>query len=151
MHYVCHMYANMFYPDVFMNSSACLWILCSPPLLPQINLFQIGWACFGVLWPLQIWDSLVVFDQIKVFQLQAIVEENVRTKKKKQKGMQKEDPSKVSFSCRSCNRPVCSGEHIKVIEDMHHVVVTPGFRYQHHIFADSSRVHRMFSIFSFCN
>ncbi|XP_062389982.1 interferon-induced helicase C domain-containing protein 1 [Sardina pilchardus] len=67
-------------------------------------------------------------NKIKGFQLQAIMEERVHAKKKKQKSMQQEDPSKVSFSCRHCHRAVCSGESIKVIENMHHVNVTPRFR-----------------------
>ncbi|XP_030641741.1 interferon-induced helicase C domain-containing protein 1 [Chanos chanos] len=65
--------------------------------------------------------------KIKDFQIQAIMEEKVRTKKKKQKGMLKEDPSKVKFSCRNCMKPVCSGEHIEIIENMHHVNVSTQF------------------------
>lgn len=66
--------------------------------------------------------------QIKGFQIQAIMEKRVQAKKKKQKGMQQEDPSKVSFSCRHCLKAICSGENIKVIEKMHHVNVTLQFR-----------------------
>uniref|UniRef100_A0A673YK81 RNA helicase n=1 Tax=Salmo trutta TaxID=8032 RepID=A0A673YK81_SALTR len=49
-------------------------------------------------------------------------------KRKKQKGMKKESPSKVKFSCRSCNKPVCSGEDVEIIENMHRVNVTPQFK-----------------------
>ncbi|XP_041720664.1 interferon-induced helicase C domain-containing protein 1 [Coregonus clupeaformis] len=66
--------------------------------------------------------------RIKEFQIQAIMEERVRTTKKKQKGMKKESPSKVKFSCRSCNKPVCSGEDVEIIENMHRVNVTPQFK-----------------------
>ncbi|XP_076119648.1 interferon-induced helicase C domain-containing protein 1 isoform X1 [Alosa pseudoharengus] len=66
--------------------------------------------------------------KIKDFQLQVIMEKRVHAKKKKQRSMQQEEPSKVSFSCRHCNKAVCSGESIKVIENMHHVNVTPRFR-----------------------
>uniref|UniRef100_A0A4W4HJH6 RNA helicase n=1 Tax=Electrophorus electricus TaxID=8005 RepID=A0A4W4HJH6_ELEEL len=64
----------------------------------------------------------------KEYQMQAIMEERVKVKKKQQKVMKKEDPSKVKFSCRSCNKPVCSGEDIEIIENMHHVNVTTAFR-----------------------
>ncbi|KAL2081449.1 hypothetical protein ACEWY4_023302 [Coilia grayii] len=66
--------------------------------------------------------------KIRDFQVQAMLEKKVLTKKKQQKSMQKEDPSKVRFNCKSCNKAVCLGESIKVIESMHHVNVTPGFR-----------------------
>lgn len=77
---------------------------------------------------------VVVFDQIKGFQIQAIMEKRVQAKKKKQKGMQQEDPSKVSFSCRHCDKTVFSGDSIKVIENMHHVNITSQFRCESIIF-----------------
>lgn len=67
--------------------------------------------------------------QIKENQLQSIVEERVKTKKKNKMGMMKEDPSKVKLNCRSCGVTVCSGVDIEIIERMHHVNVTEAFRY----------------------
>uniref|UniRef100_A0A8B9RDK6 RNA helicase n=1 Tax=Astyanax mexicanus TaxID=7994 RepID=A0A8B9RDK6_ASTMX len=66
--------------------------------------------------------------KIKENQLQAILEERVKEKRKQQKGMVKENPSKVKLSCRHCGKHVCSGEDIEIIENMHHVNVTPAFR-----------------------
>lgn len=68
------------------------------------------------------------FVQIKEFQYQAIIGEKVNKKKKQQKGMMNELPSKISLSCRHCQKLVCSGEDIEVIENMHHVNVTNQFR-----------------------
>uniref|UniRef100_A0A671SL65 RNA helicase n=1 Tax=Sinocyclocheilus anshuiensis TaxID=1608454 RepID=A0A671SL65_9TELE len=65
--------------------------------------------------------------KIREFQMQAIMEEKVKIKKKQQKGMMKEPPSKISLSCRQCIVFVCSGEDIEKIENMHHVNVTPQF------------------------
>ncbi|XP_051565549.1 interferon-induced helicase C domain-containing protein 1-like isoform X2 [Myxocyprinus asiaticus] len=65
--------------------------------------------------------------KIREFQIQAIVEKKVKTKKKQQKGMMKESPSKISLSCRQCSVFVCSGEEIEIIENMHHVNVTNQF------------------------
>uniref|UniRef100_A0A672P6M1 RNA helicase n=1 Tax=Sinocyclocheilus grahami TaxID=75366 RepID=A0A672P6M1_SINGR len=61
------------------------------------------------------------------FQMQAIMEEKVKIKKKQRKGMMKEPPSKISLSCRQCSVSVCSGEDIEKIENMHHVNVTKQF------------------------
>uniref|UniRef100_A0AAY4BGP9 RNA helicase n=1 Tax=Denticeps clupeoides TaxID=299321 RepID=A0AAY4BGP9_9TELE len=66
--------------------------------------------------------------RVKEFQMQAIMEDRVRTKKKQQKSMKTEHPSKVRFSCRQCCAAVCSGQDIAIIENMHHVNVTPQFR-----------------------
>uniref|UniRef100_A0A8C2AXE0 RNA helicase n=1 Tax=Cyprinus carpio TaxID=7962 RepID=A0A8C2AXE0_CYPCA len=41
------------------------------------------------------------------FQMQAIIEEKVKIKKKLLKGMMKEPPSKISLSCRQCSVFVC--------------------------------------------
>nr|AEN04473.1 melanoma differentiation-associated protein 5 [Carassius auratus] len=65
--------------------------------------------------------------KIREFQIQAIMEEKVKIKKKQQKGMMKESPSKISLSCRQCSVFVCSGENIEIIEKMHHVNVTEQF------------------------
>ncbi|XP_076602471.1 interferon-induced helicase C domain-containing protein 1 [Chaetodon auriga] len=61
------------------------------------------------------------------FQIQAIMEEKVRMKKKKQKDVKNENPSEVKFSCRGCNKHVCTGEDIEIIENMHRVNVTSQF------------------------
>lgn len=61
------------------------------------------------------------------FQMQSIVEKKVQAKKKQQKVLH-EDPSKLKFLCKGCNRLVCSGENIEVIEDSHHVNVTEAFK-----------------------
>ncbi|XP_053352532.1 interferon-induced helicase C domain-containing protein 1 [Clarias gariepinus] len=66
--------------------------------------------------------------KIKENQLQAIMEERVKTKKKDKKGMMMEDPSKVKLTCKDCGEPVCSGEDIEIIEKMHHVNVTEAFK-----------------------
>ncbi|XP_027020323.1 interferon-induced helicase C domain-containing protein 1 isoform X1 [Tachysurus fulvidraco] len=66
--------------------------------------------------------------KITEYQLQTIVEEIVKVKKKDKKGMMKEDPSKVKLTCRGCEVSVCSGEDIEIIERMHHVIVTEAFR-----------------------
>ncbi|XP_057192473.1 interferon-induced helicase C domain-containing protein 1 isoform X1 [Triplophysa rosa] len=65
--------------------------------------------------------------KIKEFQFQAIIGEKVKKKKKQQKGMMNEPPCKISLSCRQCNKFVCSGEDIEVIDHMHHVNVTNQF------------------------
>ncbi|XP_044072913.1 interferon-induced helicase C domain-containing protein 1 [Siniperca chuatsi] len=65
--------------------------------------------------------------RILEFQIQAIMEEKVRMTKKKQKGMKKENPSEVKFSCRGCSKHVCTGEDIEIIENMHRVNVTTQF------------------------
>uniref|UniRef100_A0A671Y2M4 RNA helicase n=1 Tax=Sparus aurata TaxID=8175 RepID=A0A671Y2M4_SPAAU len=66
--------------------------------------------------------------RIMEYQMQAIMENRVLAKKKKQKGMKNENPSSVKFSCRGCNEHACSGEDIEIIEDMHRVNLTPQFR-----------------------
>ncbi|XP_061091079.1 interferon-induced helicase C domain-containing protein 1 isoform X2 [Conger conger] len=73
-------------------------------------------------------DRKVYENKVRELQLQAIMEERVRTQKKKQKVMNKEDPSRVSFSCRNCSTKVCTGENIEKIENMHHVNVTDDFK-----------------------
>ncbi|XP_056144973.1 interferon-induced helicase C domain-containing protein 1 [Lampris incognitus] len=73
-------------------------------------------------------DQVEYDRRITEFQMQSILEEKVRMTKKKQKKMKNESPSKVKFSCRGCNKHVCSGEDIQIIEKMHRVNVTPQFR-----------------------
>lgn len=58
------------------------------------------------------------------------MEERVRMKKKTQKGIKNENPSDVKFQCRGCNKDVCTGEDIEVIEKVHRVNVTEQFRYE---------------------
>ncbi|KAK7169534.1 hypothetical protein R3I93_005494 [Phoxinus phoxinus] len=65
--------------------------------------------------------------KIREFQIQAIIEEKVKIKKQQQKGLMKESPSKISLSCRQCSVFVCSGEHLEIIENMHHVNVNEQF------------------------
>ncbi|XP_042350470.1 interferon-induced helicase C domain-containing protein 1 [Plectropomus leopardus] len=77
-------------------------------------------------------DKIRALDQadydkrILEFQMQAIMEEKVRITKKKQKKMQ-DEKGEVKFSCRSCNKHVCTGEDIQIIEKMHRVNVTTQF------------------------
>uniref|UniRef100_A0A8C6PKS2 RNA helicase n=1 Tax=Nothobranchius furzeri TaxID=105023 RepID=A0A8C6PKS2_NOTFU len=66
--------------------------------------------------------------QMMEFQLQAIMEERMRQVKRKQKAIKDEKPSHVKFSCRNCAKPVCSGEDIQIIENMHRVNVTTQFK-----------------------
>ncbi|XP_066542389.1 interferon-induced helicase C domain-containing protein 1 isoform X2 [Hoplias malabaricus] len=66
--------------------------------------------------------------KVKENQMQTIMEERVKAKKKQQKCMVKQDASKVKFNCRSCGAVVCSGENIEIIENMHHVNVTQAFK-----------------------
>ncbi|KAI1898281.1 hypothetical protein AGOR_G00070710 [Albula goreensis] len=66
-------------------------------------------------------------NKVKEFQMQAIMEDRVRTKKKNQKVMQ-EDPSRLKLSCRNCSKHVCSGVDIEKIENMHHVNMTDTFK-----------------------
>uniref|UniRef100_A0A7N8YHN4 RNA helicase n=1 Tax=Mastacembelus armatus TaxID=205130 RepID=A0A7N8YHN4_9TELE len=65
--------------------------------------------------------------KITEFQYQAIMEEKVRNKKKKQEVIKNESPSKVKFRCRGCATHVCTGDDIQIIEDMHRVNVTAQF------------------------
>ncbi|KAM3607903.1 uncharacterized protein V6R79_015953 [Siganus canaliculatus] len=62
------------------------------------------------------------------FQWQAIMENSVRDKKKKQKDVRSRSPADVKFTCRGCNQLVCGGEDIEIIEDMHRVNLTQQFR-----------------------
>lgn len=72
-------------------------------------------------------DQAIYEKRILEFQMQAILEEKVRNTKKKQKVMQLEK-GEVKFSCRGCNKPVCTGDDIQMIENMHRVNITPEFR-----------------------
>lgn len=72
--------------------------------------------------------TFVAFHQIFEFQLQAILERDVRVTKKKKKDFKKVSPSEVKFSCRGCNGDVCAGSDIEVIDSVHRVNVSPQFR-----------------------
>lgn len=74
-------------------------------------------------------DVFYSFNQIAEIQIQAILEERLRMRKKELKEMQQEK-GEVKFSCRCCSKPVCTGDDIQVIEKMHRVNVTPEFRYR---------------------
>nr|XP_061812180.1 interferon-induced helicase C domain-containing protein 1-like isoform X1 [Nerophis lumbriciformis]XP_061812181.1 interferon-induced helicase C domain-containing protein 1-like isoform X1 [Nerophis lumbriciformis] len=65
--------------------------------------------------------------KIKEFQLQAILEDTLKKTKSKQKGRKFEEPSEVQLSCRKCNKLVCKGDDIQIIEGMHRVNVSPHF------------------------
>ncbi|XP_043987484.1 interferon-induced helicase C domain-containing protein 1 isoform X1 [Gambusia affinis] len=73
-------------------------------------------------------DQKLYNKQITEFQIQAIMEERVRQVNQKKKAVKDENPSAVKFSCRNCTKPICSGEHIQIIENMHRVNVTQEFR-----------------------
>uniref|UniRef100_A0A8C7ZF91 RNA helicase n=1 Tax=Oryzias sinensis TaxID=183150 RepID=A0A8C7ZF91_9TELE len=62
------------------------------------------------------------------YQLQAIMEIRVRQNRQKKKVMKNVNPAAVKFSCRHCNKQVCTGEDISIIEDMHRVNATVDFR-----------------------
>ncbi|XP_064183477.1 interferon-induced helicase C domain-containing protein 1 [Anguilla rostrata] len=73
-------------------------------------------------------DRTVYEHKVKELQMQAIMEKRVRTKKKKEKAMKREDPSRVTFSCRNCSKPVCTGKNIEIMATMHYVNVTQEFQ-----------------------
>lgn len=62
------------------------------------------------------------------FQLQAILEEKVKSTKKSRREIKKLSPADVKFCCRSCNVDACSGDDIEVIEAAHRVNVSKKFR-----------------------
>ncbi|XP_060910347.1 interferon-induced helicase C domain-containing protein 1 isoform X1 [Labrus mixtus] len=70
--------------------------------------------------------------KMEELQYQSIMEERVRMSKKKKKDIKDADPSDVKFTCRGCSKPVCTGEDIQVIEDVHRVNVTPEFSELYH-------------------
>lgn len=72
-------------------------------------------------------DQVEYDKRIVDFQYQAILENKLSRSKAKQKGVKNESPSNVKFSCRGCNKPVCSGEDIEIIENSHTVNLTPEF------------------------
>ncbi|XP_040295184.1 interferon-induced helicase C domain-containing protein 1 isoform X2 [Bufo bufo] len=75
----------------------------------------------------QTMDPKIFAEKIQEFQKQTIVERKVKKKKDLQKVYQK-NPGKVTFWCIKCQSLVCSGLDIRVIEDMHHVVLDQKFK-----------------------
>ncbi|NWX55989.1 IFIH1 protein, partial [Promerops cafer] len=70
-------------------------------------------------------------DKIQSFQLQSIVEKQMKAMRDQRKTYKK-NPSLIKFLCKNCSKPICSGEDIQVIEDMHHVSVKKDFQSLYH-------------------
>ncbi|NWU31374.1 IFIH1 protein, partial [Dyaphorophyia castanea] len=70
-------------------------------------------------------------NKIQSFQLQSIVEKEMKAKRDQRKTYKK-NPSLIKFLCKTCYKPICSGEDIQVIEDMHHVSVKKDFQSLYH-------------------
>ncbi|NWW40173.1 IFIH1 protein, partial [Panurus biarmicus] len=70
-------------------------------------------------------------NKIESFQLQSIVEKQMKAKRDQLKTCRK-NPSLIKFLCKNCYKPICSGEDIQVIEDMHHVSVKKDFQSHYH-------------------
>ncbi|NXM17052.1 IFIH1 protein, partial [Ploceus nigricollis] len=71
-------------------------------------------------------------NKIQSFQLQSIVEKQMKVVRDQRKTYKK-NPSLIKFLCKNCSKPICSGEDIQVIEDMHHVSVKKDFQSLYHI------------------
>ncbi|NXB11499.1 IFIH1 protein, partial [Cnemophilus loriae] len=70
-------------------------------------------------------------NKIQSFQLQSVVEKQMKAKRDQHKTYKK-NPSLIKFLCKNCYKPICSGEDIQVIEDMHHVSVKKDFQSLYH-------------------
>ncbi|NWR72451.1 IFIH1 protein, partial [Centropus unirufus] len=70
-------------------------------------------------------------DKIHNFQLQSILEKQMKAKRDQSK-IYKKNPSLITFLCKNCHKPICSGEDIQVIEKMHHVSVKKDFQNLYH-------------------
>ncbi|NXP25641.1 IFIH1 protein, partial [Scytalopus superciliaris] len=70
-------------------------------------------------------------NKIESFQLQSIMEKQMKAKRDQCKTYKK-NPSLITFLCKNCHKLVCSGEDIQVIEDMHHVSVKKDFQSLYH-------------------
>ncbi|XP_032549636.1 interferon-induced helicase C domain-containing protein 1 isoform X2 [Chiroxiphia lanceolata] len=70
-------------------------------------------------------------NKIENFQLQSIVEKQMKAKKDQRKTYKK-NPSLITFLCKNCHKTICSGEDIQVIEYMHHVSVKKDFQSLYH-------------------
>ncbi|XP_070437525.1 interferon-induced helicase C domain-containing protein 1 [Equus przewalskii] len=60
-------------------------------------------------------------------QMQSIMEKKMKTKRSIAKHY-KDNPSLINFLCKNCSMLACTGEDIYVIENMHHVNMTPEFK-----------------------
>ncbi|NXO81211.1 IFIH1 protein, partial [Sitta europaea] len=69
--------------------------------------------------------------KIESFQLQSIMEKQMKAKRDQRKTYKK-NPSLIKFLCKNCYKLICSGEDIQVIEDMHHVSVKKDFQSLYH-------------------
>ncbi|NWX12452.1 IFIH1 protein, partial [Aegotheles bennettii] len=69
--------------------------------------------------------------KIQNFQLQSIVEKQMKEKRDRCKTYKK-NPSLITFLCKNCHKLICSGEDIQVIENMHHVSVKKDFQSLYH-------------------
>ncbi|NXO04937.1 IFIH1 protein, partial [Rhinopomastus cyanomelas] len=70
-------------------------------------------------------------NKIQAFQLQSLVEKQMKAKRDQRKAYKK-DPSLIKFLCKNCHKQLCSGEDIQVIENMHHVSVKKDFQSLYH-------------------
>uniref|UniRef100_A0A663EWH1 RNA helicase n=1 Tax=Aquila chrysaetos chrysaetos TaxID=223781 RepID=A0A663EWH1_AQUCH len=70
-------------------------------------------------------------NKIQNFQLQSIVEKQMKAKRDQCKTYNK-NPSLITFLCKNCHKLICSGEDIQVIENMHHVSVKKDFQSLYH-------------------
>ncbi|NWV17431.1 IFIH1 protein, partial [Origma solitaria] len=70
-------------------------------------------------------------NKIESFQLQSIMEKQMKAKRDQCKTYKK-NPSLIKFLCKNCSKLICSGEDIQVIEDMHHVSVKKDFQSLYH-------------------
>ncbi|XP_051479688.1 interferon-induced helicase C domain-containing protein 1 isoform X2 [Apus apus] len=70
-------------------------------------------------------------NKIQNFQLQSLVEKEMKAKRDQCKKYKK-NPSLITFLCKNCHKLVCSGEDIQVIENMHHVSVKKDFQSLYH-------------------
>ncbi|XP_060113217.1 interferon-induced helicase C domain-containing protein 1 [Heteronotia binoei] len=67
------------------------------------------------------------FNKIEGFQMQSRMEVKMKAKKQQHKNY-KQNPSLIKFQCKGCPKVIGSGEHIQVIEKMHHVSVRKDFQ-----------------------
>ncbi|NXF88277.1 IFIH1 protein, partial [Eubucco bourcierii] len=65
--------------------------------------------------------------KIQNFQLQSILEKQMKAKRDQHK-IYKKNSSLIKFLCKNCHKLVCSGEDIQVIENTHHVSVKKDFQ-----------------------
>ncbi|XP_010130092.1 PREDICTED: interferon-induced helicase C domain-containing protein 1 [Buceros rhinoceros silvestris] len=70
-------------------------------------------------------------NKLENFQLQSIVEKQMKAKRDQCKTYKK-NPSLITFLCKNCHKLICSGEDIQVIENMHHVSVKKDFQSLYH-------------------